>query len=69
MDFGTVPTVWYFSSGIFSYSTRIFLGNISAIVEKLKKRKIGKKYPFHQPIRRQHSDIKWNYFAFIFPVI
>ena len=31
------------------------------MVEKLKKRRIGKKYPFHQPIRRQHSDIRWNY--------
>ena len=34
------------------------------MVEKLKKRKIGKKYPFHQPIRRQHSDIRWNYYYY-----
>ena len=31
------------------------------MVEKLKKIKIGKKYPFHQPIKRQHSYIRWNY--------
>ena len=30
------------------------------MVEKLKKRRIGQKYPFHQPIRRQHSDIRRN---------
>jgi hypothetical protein len=35
--------------------------NIPAMMEKLKKRRIGKKkYPFHQPIRRQYSDIRWN---------
>jgi hypothetical protein len=22
---------------------------------------VKKKYTFHQPIRRQHSDIRWNY--------
>jgi hypothetical protein len=35
--------------------------NIPAIVEKLKNEELVKKYPFHQPIRRQHSDIRWNY--------
>jgi hypothetical protein len=36
--------------------------------EKLKKQRIGKKYPFHQPIRRQHSDISKTviYFNFEF---
>jgi hypothetical protein len=28
---------------------------------KGKKLRIGKKYPFHQPIRKQHSYIRWNY--------
>jgi hypothetical protein len=38
------------------------MANIPAMVEKRKKTKIGeKKYPFHEPIRRQHSDIRWNY--------
>jgi hypothetical protein len=32
-----------------------------------KKLRIGKKYPFHQPIRRQHSYIRWNYIQ-IYPV-
>ena len=26
-----------------------------------KNEKLVKKYPFHQPVRRQHSDIRWNY--------
>ena len=31
------------------------------MVEKRKKLRIGKKkYPFHQPIRRQHSDLRCN---------
>ena len=25
-----------------------------------KTEELVKKYPFHQPIRRQHSDIRWN---------
>jgi hypothetical protein len=33
------------------------------MAEKLKKLRIGKKkkYPFHQPIRRQHSNIRCDY--------
>jgi hypothetical protein len=31
------------------------------MAEKLKKLRIGKKnHPFHQPIRRQHTDIRCN---------
>ena len=30
--------------------------------KKRKKIRIGKKYPFYQPIRRQHSYIRWNSF-------
>jgi hypothetical protein len=48
-------------SGIFSYSTGIFLGKYPGNGGKAeKKEKLVKKYPFHQPIRRQHSDIRWN---------
>ena len=35
--------------------------NIPAMGIKRKKLRIGKKYSFHQPIRRQHSYIRWNY--------
>jgi hypothetical protein len=36
--------------------------------KKHKKLRIGKKkYPFYQPIRRQHSYIRWNYIQ-IYPV-
>jgi hypothetical protein len=28
--------------------------------KKQKKLRIGKEYPFDQPIRRQHSYIRWN---------
>jgi hypothetical protein len=46
---------------IFSYSTGIFLGKYPGNGGKAEKRRIGKKkYPFHQPIGRPHSDIRWN---------
>jgi hypothetical protein len=48
---------------VFAY-TEFPRTNTPAMGEKLKKLRIGKKkkkYPFNQPIKRQHSYIRWNY--------
>jgi len=58
---GYLPIVpWYLLKQIPCY--REFpRANTTAMGIKWKKLRINKKYPFHQPIRRQHSYIRWNY--------
>jgi hypothetical protein len=40
--------------------------NTTAMVKKQKKLRDGRKYIFYQPIRRQHSYIRWNYSNSVF---
>jgi hypothetical protein len=61
LERGICLVPWYLPRQIPRY-TESPRTNTPAVAKKLKKLGIGKKkYPFYQPIKRQHSYIRWNY--------